>query len=98
MWFTARKRRTIPGRRSTPVPFGRHPRARVTGVILTGTLDDAVARLAEIKRRGGVAVVQEPATALFSGMPDNALKYADADHVAPLHDIEACGQVGGDRA
>jgi two-component system chemotaxis response regulator CheB len=61
--------------------------ARVTGVIMTGLLDDGVAGLAEIKRRGGVAVVQDPATALFPSMPDNALKRIDVDYVAPLPGI-----------
>ncbi len=45
---------------------------RVTGVILTGLLDDGVAGLAEIKRQGGVAVAEDPATAMFPSMPYNA--------------------------
>src|SRR5579871_3057783 len=60
---------------------------RVAGVILTGMLDDGVAGLAEIKRRGGVAVVQDPQTALYSSMPLNALEYVDVDHIAPLIEI-----------
>lgn len=61
--------------------------ARVIGVILTGTLDDGVAGLAEIKRRGGVAVVQDPRSALYPGMPLNAIKRVEVDHVVPLSDI-----------
>jgi two-component system chemotaxis response regulator CheB len=56
-------------------------------VILTGMLDDGVAGLAEIKRRGGVAVVQDPETALYSSMPHNALKLVEVDHVVPLPNI-----------
>jgi two-component system, chemotaxis family, protein-glutamate methylesterase/glutaminase len=60
---------------------------RVTGVILTGLLDDGVGGLAEIERRGGLAVVQDPATALYPSMPENALKCVNVDHVVPLHGI-----------
>jgi two-component system chemotaxis response regulator CheB len=60
---------------------------RVTGVILTGTLDDGVAGLAEIKRRGGGTVVQDPSTALFPGMPQNAIEFVGPDHVVQLHEI-----------
>lgn len=60
---------------------------RVTGIILTGLLDDGVAGLAEIKRRGGVAIIQDPATAQFPSMPQNAIKYVMADYVVPLRDI-----------
>lgn len=57
---------------------------RVAGVILTGSLDDGVSGLAEIKLRGGMAIVQDPATALFPSMPLNAVQRVDVDHVAPL--------------
>ncbi|HEY3824318.1 MAG TPA: chemotaxis protein CheB [Bryobacteraceae bacterium] len=62
---------------------------RVTGVILTGLQDDGVAGLAEIKRKGGVAVVQEPSTALFPSMPENATKHVEIDYIVPLHQIAA---------
>jgi two-component system chemotaxis response regulator CheB len=60
---------------------------RVAGVILTGSLDDGVSGLAEIKRRGGVAIVQDPATAFFPSMPSNALERVDVDHIAPVATI-----------
>ena len=60
---------------------------RVTGVILTGALDDGTAGLAEIKRRGGIAVVQDPKTAYCSSMPQNALMHVDVDHIVPLDEI-----------
>jgi two-component system chemotaxis response regulator CheB len=60
---------------------------RVTGVILTGALDDGVAGLVHVKQAGGLAVVQDPDDAAMSGMPRAALRYVDADYVAPLRDI-----------
>src|SRR5262249_2475817 len=55
---------------------------RVTGGVLSGTQDDGAAGLAAIKERGGVAIVQDPADALFSGMPCSALERAPVDRCA----------------
>ncbi len=60
---------------------------RVTGVILTGALDDGVAGLAEIKRQGGIAVAEDPATALFPSMPYHATLKVDVDFVVPLPEV-----------
>ena len=59
------------------------------GVILTGSLDDGTAGLWTIKRLGGIAVVQDPTDALFSGMPQHALDHVPVDHVVPLSAIAA---------
>lgn len=69
--------------RSAALAYG----GRVTGVILTGMLDDGVAGLAEIKRRGGVAVIEDPGTALYSSMPRHALERVDVDYVVPLREV-----------
>lgn len=62
---------------------------KVIGVILSGSLDDGTAGLWEIKRRGGTAVVQDPADALHSGMPRSAVSNVDVDHILPLSEIGA---------
>ena len=55
----------------------------VVGVVLSGGRDDGVAGLVEIKRRGGVAVVQNPEDAAFPQTPLAALEYVKVDHVTP---------------
>ncbi|OPY60657.1 MAG: Chemotaxis response regulator protein-glutamate methylesterase [Syntrophorhabdaceae bacterium PtaU1.Bin034] len=60
---------------------------RVVGVILTGMLDDGSEGLLTIRERGGTAIVQDPAEAMYPDMPSNAIRYAGADYVRPLADI-----------
>ena len=68
------------------------------GVVLTGANADGAAGLARIKERGGVAVVQDPASSVRRAMPDAALAATAADAVLPLAEIPAflyglCGEV-----
>jgi two-component system chemotaxis response regulator CheB len=61
--------------------------SRVIGVVLSGTLDDGTLGLDAIKLRGGVAVIQDPNEARFSGMPRSAVERVNADHVVPVAQI-----------
>ena len=72
--------------------------SRVVGVILTGANPDGAAGLARIRRRGGFAVVQDPATADRAAMPEAAMARAGADEVVALSEIaplltRLCGRV-----
>lgn len=57
---------------------------RVIGVVLTGSLDDGSAGLWEIKKRGGIAVVQSPEDAIHPQMPQEAINNVAVDYQVPL--------------
>ena len=61
--------------------------ARVLALLLTGSNEDGSDGLAAIRRRGGKAWVQDPATALASTMPAAGLAFAGADEVLSLPEM-----------
>lgn len=69
--------------RSAAITFGR----RLIGVVLTGLLDDGTAGLMVVRAQGGETIVQDPKTAMFSAMPENALKQVPQARVLPLTEI-----------
>ena len=69
--------------RSTAVTFGH----RAMGILMTGRLNDGTAGLEAIKKCGGLAVVQDPDTAEYSGMPSSALEAVDIDYVVGLEQM-----------
>ena len=57
------------------------------GVILSGMGSDGTLGLRAIKEKAGLALVQEPATAKFDGMPRSAVDAGLADIVAPVEEL-----------
>jgi two-component system chemotaxis response regulator CheB len=58
--------------------------ARVVGVVLSGMLGDGAQGLADVKARGGAALVQAPHDALHPGMPEAAIARVAVDAVLPM--------------
>ncbi len=61
--------------------------AQLIGVILTGANADGAEGLRQIKAHGGLAIVQDPATAEVPYMPEAALRATPVDYVLSLLEI-----------
>ncbi|MEO7557763.1 MAG: chemotaxis protein CheB [Gammaproteobacteria bacterium] len=61
--------------------------SRVIAVLLSGMLDDGTAGMIQVKKQGGVTIVQDPGEALFAQMPQSAITNADIDYVRPIAGI-----------
>jgi two-component system chemotaxis response regulator CheB len=59
----------------------------VTGVILTGMLDDGTSGMYAIKKSGGICIVQDPQEAEFPTMPETVLRNLEVDYTLPVAEI-----------
>lgn len=57
------------------------------GLILTGRLNDGTLGLFEIKRQGGIAIVQDPKDAAYPEMPKSAADHVMLDYCVPLAEM-----------
>ena len=62
---------------------------RVTGIVLSGGLNDGTHGLQEIKRHGGVAMVQHVDDAVVPSMPLSAIRHVEVDYVLPVREMPA---------
>ena len=69
--------------RSAAAAYGSH----VTGIILTGLLDDGTSGMWAIKRTGGTLVVQDPNEAEYPDMPLSVLNRMEADYCITLSEM-----------
>jgi two-component system, chemotaxis family, protein-glutamate methylesterase/glutaminase len=64
--------------------------AGLIGVILTGANHDGAYGAKRVKERGGLVLVQDPATAESAVMPRAAISATQVDYVLPLPEIAPC--------
>ena len=69
--------------RSAAAAYG----SRVTGVVLSGLMDDGTSGMSAIRRSGGTCIVQEPQEAEFMDMPISVLSNMEVDNRVPVADI-----------
>ena len=69
--------------RSAALTYGH----RAIGVVLSGTLDDGTAGMIVLKQAGGLAIVQDPRTALYPGMPQSVVDHLTVDYAVPIGEL-----------
>jgi two-component system chemotaxis response regulator CheB len=69
--------------RSAAAAYG----GRVTGIVLTGLLDDGTSGMSAIKKSGGTCIIQDPIEADFPDMPKNVLQNVAVDYNVLIADM-----------
>lgn len=59
------------------------------GIILSGMGSDGSLGIQAIKERNGIVMVQNPDTARFNSMPNNAIEAVTVDVIAPVYELPA---------
>jgi two-component system, chemotaxis family, CheB/CheR fusion protein len=90
--FAVSPRAQRPGKPHMPIDvffrgLAAERRSQAIGVVLSGTASDGTEGLRAIKAEGGVALVQNPGTAKFSGMPESALAAGVVDLSLTVPDL-----------
>ena len=62
-------------------------RDTLIGILLTGANQDGAEGVAQVKRLGGLAIIEDPATAKVAIMPQSALDRTQVDQVLHQNDI-----------
>ncbi len=60
---------------------------RAVGIVLSGAGSDGSAGVRELRRAGGLAIVQDPSTASQRGMPQSAIETGLVDAVLPIAEM-----------
>lgn len=60
---------------------------KLMGIVLTGASKDGATGLKKIKSKGGITVVEHPASAEFNLMPTEAIRASKPDHILSLQQI-----------
>lgn len=60
---------------------------RGVAIVMSGTGNNGSSALPALKAKGGLCIVQDPATAEYDGMPQNAIATDDVDHVVSPEDM-----------
>ena len=78
-----------PEKRSIALVYGgsslsEDQKERAIGIIVSGTASDGTLGIKAIKGEGGMAMVQDPATAKYDGMPKSAIATGMVDFIVPV--------------